>query len=190
MIRHDATGRKTSVPVVLPLVEATIEDSGHITVVVDGEAYLPRTPLSRANLRAQIAALAADRATPLRVHVREPGGGTFTDVVTPEDAALLSAPTAPAPAPESPSATSTGAEAEPFQVTGEGPVVGLTGSGFLPGEHVAFAVIVLRQQADADGTAVLHLPGSLTNRKPGPFVLFGQTSGTLVLADPFGGDQR
>lgn len=186
MIRRDATAHTMTIPVVLPLVEATITGGEQITVVLDGQVYEPQTPLTRANLRAQITTLASARGTPLRVQVKDADGRTFTDIITPAD--TTPAPAAPAPH-QAHSAGSAGGEAEPFQITGPGGVVvGLSGSGFLPGEHVAFAVIVLRRQADADGTAVLHLPAALTMRKPGPFVLFGQTSGTLVRADPFGGD--
>lgn len=193
MIRHESAPAAT-IPIALPLVEVTIASDGHITVMVDGEPHMPRTPLTRANLQDQVTALATAYATPVRVQVTEMDGATFTDVVLPEDAAQAPRP-APAPRPAAennpPESTDAGADGESFRVSEpDGLVIGLTGSGFLPGEHVAFAAIVVRRQADDDGTVVLRLPASLTSRRPGPFVLFGQTSGTLVLADPFGGDQR
>lgn len=194
MIRHETHERPAPVPVILPLVEVAIPDNGPITIRVDGVRLEPSTPLDRSTLRAQLAELARVRNTALRVRVTEGDLPPFTDIVTPDDAA----PAGPGPSdvvradnePE-PAAAAQADSADTFRVDDvDGVVVGLNGEGFLPGEHVAFAVIVTRDQASDDGTASLRLPTALLQRRPGPFVLFGQTSGTLVLVDPFGGDQR
>ncbi|QAY63551.1 hypothetical protein ET495_10155 [Xylanimonas allomyrinae] len=208
MIRHDTRERPAPTPITLPLVEVTIPDDGLITVAIDGTPLTPTTPLDRSTLRAQIIELARARGTALQVRITEGNLPPFTDVITPDDTAAAPelagparsvvpaepgdvAPAArPGPSREGPRlAVSTPSET-PFHVVDDGTVVGLTGEGFLPGEHVAFAVIVTRHVADDGGTASLRLRGGLLQRRLGPFVLFGQTSGTLVLADPFGGDQR
>lgn len=194
MIRHESRERPASVPVVLPLVEVAIPDDGPITVTFDGARLEPSTPLDRSTLRAQLVEFARVRNTALRVRVTESDLPPFTDIVTADDGA----PARPCQSdvdrgsvelePTTPAQTE---PAETFRVDDlDGVVVGLTGDGFLPGEHVAFAVIITRNQAADDGTASLRLPTALLQRQPGPFVLFGQTSGTLVLVDPFGGDQR
>ncbi|MCL1872249.1 MAG: hypothetical protein FWF90_17810 [Promicromonosporaceae bacterium] len=190
MIRHEARERPAPVPITLPLVEVTIPDVGPISVAVDGVALEPSTPLDRSTLRAQIIELARVRDTALRVRVTESGRPPFTDIVTPDDPDTHPGSSTVVPARVDLEPATRVAPA-PFLVDDvDGVVVGLAGDGFLPGEHVAFAVIVTRNQADDDGTASARLPTALLQGRPGPFVLFGQTSGTLVLADPFGGDQR
>lgn len=193
MIRHETRERAAPVPIVLPLVEVSIPDVGPITVAVDGVRLEPSTPLDRSTLRAQLVELARARDVALQVRVAEGGLPPFTDIVTPDDAT----PGCPGPSGIDRSDAKPGRaaslqtdSAETFRVDDDGVVVGLSGDGFIPGEHVAFAVIVTRNQADDDGTASLRLPTALLQRRAGPFVLFGQTSGTLVLVDPFGGDQR
>lgn len=194
MIGHETRERPAPVPVVLPRVEVAIPDNGPITVTVDGTRLEPSTPLDRSTLRAHLVELARVRNTALQVRITEGHRPPFTDIVTPDDAA----PAGPSPSdvvradtePE-PAAAAQADSAETFRVDDvDGVVVGLTGDGFLPGEHVAFAVIVARNQAAEDGTASVRLPTALLQRRTGPFVLFGQTSGTLVLVDPFGGDHR
>ena len=150
--------------------------------------------MDRSTLRAQLVELAQVRNTALRVRVTEGNLPPFTDIVTADDGAPARPSTSDVDrgsAEPEPATRARADSAETFRVDDlDGVVVGLTGDGFLPGEHVAFAVIVTRNQAADDGTASLRLPTSLLRRQPGPFVLFGQTSGTLVLVDPFGGDQR
>ncbi|GAB2469285.1 hypothetical protein [Xylanimonas ulmi] len=209
MIRHETRERPAPPPIALPLVEVTIPDDGQFTVTVDGVRLESTTPLDRSTLRAQIIELARARDTALQVRVTEGDLPSSTDVVTPDD--VYTAPSLAGPAESAapgaagdavppagqvhhqegtPSGTPTSSATTPFHVSDDGVVLGLTGDGFLPGEHVAFAVIVTRHVADDDGTASLRLPTGLLSHRPGPLVLFGQTSGTLVLADPFGGDQR
>lgn len=193
MIRQGTRERPAPVPVVLPFVDVAIPDDGPIAVTVDGVRLDSSAPLARSTLRAQLVELARVRDTALRVRISEGDLPPFTDIITPDDRAPttprpsgdLDADAKPEPAPVAPADTD-----DTFRVDDvAGVVVGLTGDGFIPGEHVAFAVIVTRNQAAEDGTASLRLPTALLQRRPGPFVLFGQTSGTLVLVDPFGGDQ-
>jgi len=174
------------VPAVLPLVEAAIADDETITVAVDGTLLTPSDPVTRENLRAHLVALSAERGTPCKVRVKQADGRSFIDFVTPDEASHAPVP----PSGDSPVAVPVPVQREPFELTDtDGLLVGLCGAGFLPGEPVAFAVVVTDIDADDDGAAVLRLPAAALTRRPGPFVLFGQRSGTLVVADPFGGDR-
>jgi hypothetical protein len=210
--------RREQVPVVLPRVEVIVTGDDVESVTVDGEPATLTTPLHRGNLHAQMIELARMKGLPLDVRIVDDGRQVFVAVVTPEDgdgvgpsqdvavgpnqtviegrpavgvAAEDVAPPVTALVNQAANATTDPADPEPFHATDpDDVIVGLTGDGFLPGEYVAFAVIVSRAEANPDGTATLRLPAAVVGHKPGPFVLFGQTSGTLVLADPFGGDRR
>lgn len=151
------------VPVVMPLVEVTIDQAGKLDVHLDREPYSVDGALQREDLSRVLTEIANDLGTPARVEIREPDGSTFTDIVTP------SLPT-PAPA------------AEPKPNTALFSAFGIAGDGFAPGEEVAVAVIVARQLANENGTAQLRLPPALLADRPG-VVLFGRTSGTIALGD-------
>lgn len=145
-----STARITG-PVVVPVVEFTVHADGSMTVTVDGAPHTP-PPFAPAWRRESFPAilddLAARHATPLRVHVREADGSTFTDIITPprprttaqpwnhdQDQAVASA-VAPPPGGAVPAVL--------HQVTG---------AGFVPGEDVAVAIIHAHSDAGSDGTA-------------------------------------
>src|SRR5690606_34278133 len=73
------------IPVVLPLVRVTVDDTGTLSVTVDDEP-LPdeASALTRGELRPLLDRIATDRGSALRVEVHEPDGKVFTDFHTPE----------------------------------------------------------------------------------------------------------
>lgn len=149
------------VPVVMPLVEVTIDKEGFLSVLLDREPYSADGALQRDDLKQVLDDIAADLGTPIRVQVYEADTSTFTDIVTPDRSKLR------AVKPVKQAAASIGV---------------VTGDGFLPNEGVAVAVVVTHQIASVDGTARLRLPPALLEAHPGLVILMGQKSGTVMLS--------
>lgn len=154
--RGNAPGSR-HVPVVLPLVEIDVDDTGMINVRLDREPYRSSEALYREDLSSALDAITIDLGTPARVEIREPDGSRFTDIVTPASSA-----------PESQSKVTPELRPEPFN------------GGFIPGERIAVAVVVAHQLAAVDGTAQLRLPAALMADRFG-VVLLGRSSGTLIV---------
>ncbi len=148
------------VPVVLPLVDVTIEKDGTAVVAIDAEPYDASAPIDRTSLAKVIHAIADDKG-PVRVHVTESDGSEFTDVVVPGPP---------------------GADASPNDRIASTPGIG--GNGFLPDEDVDVAVIVARQKADSAGTAQMRVPPALLAGRTGVLVLIGRTSRVVTVCDP------
>ena len=146
------------IPVVLSVVHVAIDADGVLAVDVDGVPQDAEQPRTRADLRAVIDEITSDLGAPVRVEVREADGSTYADIATPPEA----------PAPEA-------AEPPP---TLSAPA--LAGAGFQPGEEVALAYVVLRQNADAEGNASLNLPPALLAATRGGLVLLGLSSMTVT----------
>jgi len=147
------------VPVVMPLVEVSVDKDGYLTVTLDREPYSADGALQRDDLRGLLDAIAADLGTPVRVEVHENDGCTFTDFVTPKR---------PEPTPAARRALAS--------------TFGICGGGFIAGERVEVCVVVARQVANDDGTAQLRLPPALLADHPN-VVLVGRTSGTVALSE-------
>lgn len=149
------------VPVVMPLVEVSVDQDGNLTVLLDREPYSADGALRRDDLKRLLPEIAADLGTPVRVEVHENDGSTFTDIVTP-----------PRDAPVAAAAPERKALASAF---------GISGEGFTAGEQVEVCIVVARQIADKDGTAHLRLPPALLADHPG-VVLVGRSSGAVALS--------
>lgn len=152
------------VPVVLPLVQVSIDEHGMLDVVLDREPYDAEGPLVRADLRRVLDAITSDLRCPVRVEIREPDGSVFTDIATPD------------PEQDQPSPSSTVRPAD-IRAPNE-----IAGDGFLADEQVAVAVVVTHHVADQDGTARLRLPPALLADLPGVVVLLGRTSGAVAVS--------
>jgi hypothetical protein len=151
------------VPVVMPLVEVTVDEAGYLSVLLDREPYSADGSLQRDDLKHVLDDIAAELGTPIRVEVHEADDSAFTDIITPPRHMPV-APTTSGPRT---------ALASPF---------GIAGEGFTAGEKVAVCVVVARQVADDDGTAQLRLPPALLADHPG-VVLVGRSSGTIALSE-------
>lgn len=149
------------VPVVMPLVEVTVDQAGYLNVLLEREPYAADGALRREDLEKVLDDVAADLGTPVRVEVNEADGLTFTDIVTPSVRP----------------GRSVGRIKSATTSVGE-----VTGDGFTPNEQVAIAVVVAHQVAGNDGTARLRLPPALLAAHPGLVVLMGQTSGTVMVS--------
>lgn len=146
-----------------------------MTVTVDGAPYLPE-PFApdwrRESFPAILDALAARHRTPLRVQVREADGSTFTDIITPPRERPTARPWE-GPTPETVSPPISAA-----------PVLRqVAGSGFVPGEDVAVAIIHAHTDASPDGTArTLLTSEQAVAAVTGEVILLGRVSGTLVVS--------
>ena len=152
------------VPVVMPLVEVTVDEQGSVSVLLDQEPYSADGSLERHDLKGVLDDIAGDLGTPIRVEVHEADASTFTDIVTPPRRT---------PPPEPNAVARRAALASPFGVAGE---------GFTAGEEVAVCVVVARRVADDGGTAQLRLPAALLAEHPA-VVLVGRSSGTIAISD-------
>lgn len=163
-------------PMVVPVVEFTIAADGSMIVTVDGVPYLPE-PFAPAWRRESfptiLDTLTARYRTPLRVQVREADGSTFTDIITPPRER-------PAPTPWEVPTTAT---ATPPPVSTAPPVLHeVVGSGFVPGEDVAVAIIHAHSDASGDGVArALLTAEQAAAAVMGEVILLGRVSGTLTI---------
>ena len=146
------------IPVVLSVVHVAIDDDGVMAVDVDGVPRDSGQSRTRRDLRAVIDEITSELGAPVRVEVREADGSTYSDIATP--------PESPAPAAAEPSPTTS--------------TPSLAGAGFQPGEEVALAYVVVRQNADADGKASLNLPPALLAATRGGLVILGMSSRTVT----------
>lgn len=146
------------IPVVLSVVHVAVDAEGVLTVDVDGVPRDSEESRTRGDLRAVIDEITSDLGAPVRVEVREADGSTFTDVATPRESSAAAA-AEPSPSSRPPA---------------------LAGAGFQPGEEVALAYVVARQNADSEGNASLNLPPALIAATRGGLVLLGMTSRTVT----------
>lgn len=151
------------IPVVLSVVHVAIDADGVLAVDIDGVPRESEQSRTRGDLRTVIDEITAELGVPVRVEVREADGSTYADIATP---------------PESPALT-TAAEASPTP-----PAPALAGGGFQPGEEVALAYVVVRQNADATGNASLNLPPALLAATRDGLFLLGMTSRTVTPFEP------
>ena len=171
-------------PLVVPVVEFTVHEDGSMTVTMDGARHSspPFAPgWRRESFPMILDELTARLQTPLRVHVREADGSTFTDIITPPRTRRTDLPSALV-TPTSllsaspPMAATRRATAELHQVSG---------SGFVSGEDVAIAIIHAHSDAAGDGSArALLTPEQVASAHTGEVILFGRISGTIVIGRP------
>lgn len=63
-------------------------------------------------------------------------------------------------------------------------IPGISGTGFRPGEPIAVAYVLLKDVADADGVAAVHLPPSvIAGRRAAGMVLMGLESKIATLVE-------
>lgn len=146
------------IPVILTTVRFDIGDNGRLEVTVDGQPHAEDRRLFRDDLRSVLDEITASLGTAVRVDVHEADGTTYSDIETPAE---NRAPDA--------------IESEPEPATSA-----LAGAGFRPGEQVALAYVVARQEADADGHAAITLPPALLAATRDRLVLLGLTSLTVA----------
>jgi hypothetical protein len=170
------------VPVVLPHVLITVTDGDELTVVVDGVPYLPPEfsgPWRRSSFGPILDALSDESRVPLRVEVREVDGSVFTDIITPH--ARRSRTARPADLPSaSPVPPPPAAPAQEVPA-----LVALEGEGFVPGEDVAVAIVVMHGEGGPTGRARGLVEADALGQSPTrEVILLGRISGTVAIGHP------
>lgn len=171
--RDDRTTMR--VPVVMPLVEVSVDADGYLTVVLDRQPYVADSTLRRDGLQELVEGIAADLGTPIRVEVHEADNVLYADIIIPTTPAPgpTPAPAAPVPTQAATGRTVTG--------TALASAFGVSAEGFTAGEQVQVCLVVARQTADDSGAAQLRLPPALLAEHP-EVVLVGRTSGVVAFA--------
>jgi hypothetical protein len=161
------------VPVVMPLVEVTVDSNGYLTVLLDREPYVADRTLRRDALQALLEGIATELGTPIRVEVHEADNALYADIIIPTTPAPDSTP-APVP-----TQASTG---RAVMGTALASAFGVSAEGFTAGEQVQVCLVVARQNADPSGTAQLRLPPALLAEHL-EVVLVGRSSGVVALSE-------
>ncbi|TYL51676.1 hypothetical protein FXB39_07775 [Nocardioides sp. BGMRC 2183] len=157
----------------LPHVEITINETGHVTVALDDEPYSDNLELDRSGIQRVINDVTADHG-PVRVHITEYDGSEFTDVALPD-----AKPTDNT----DPSSHNTPHEfpLPPSELAAHPMTAGITGTGLQPDEEVHLALVVASHTADTDGTVEVRLPPAVLRRTGVQLLLVGATSGHTVV---------
>jgi hypothetical protein len=160
-----------TIPVVLPVVRVTVDESGSLTLALDGQPYASQGRLARSDLRRLLTALTRESQGPVRVEVTEADGTTYTDIAAPADEAVNAEPHGQ---------HQINAETRPH-ITPSMP--GLDGAGFKPGEQVAVAFVLRRQTADENGITSLRLPPAMLATHKASLILVGLDSKVMTPLD-------
>lgn len=160
------------VPVVLPLLDVTVTETGTLDVTFDGEAFPApedETAWSRASFGRLLDAATRERELSVRVEVHETDGTSFTDLIPARP--RRTPPAEPEPTPET--------EDEPA-LPG---LVEVTADGFVAGEDVDACLVLASTDATGDGTARVLLDPANLPTGTGMILLVGRISGHVHAQD-------
>lgn len=177
--------RSKTDPTAVVMVRIIVAEDGTLSVTVDGAPYLPpefSPPWRRSAYPHIVDAISQHTGQTLRVDVIEIDGRVITDYRTPPKPRpvipeLAAAPVVAAPQPSVPQ------PAAPVETVPR--FAQLAGSGFVPGEDVAVAVIISHTETAPNGIARALIDSRYLAACPtGEAILVGRISGTLVLGRP------
>lgn len=176
--------RSKTDPTAVVMVRIIVAEDGTLSVTVDGAPYLPpefSPPWRRSAYPHIVEAISQHTGQTLRVDVIEIDGRLITDYRTPPKPRPASpdpvaAPVVAAPQPSAP---------QPAPMPTAPRFAQLAGSGFVPGEDVAVAVIISYTETAPNGIARALIDSRYLAACPtGEAILVGRISGTLVLGRP------
>ncbi|WP_125100231.1 hypothetical protein [Leucobacter chromiireducens] len=175
--------RSKTDPTAVVMVRIVVAEDGTLSVTVDGAPYLPpefSPPWRRSAYPHIVDAISQHTGQTLRVDVIEIDGRVITDYRTPPK---------PRPVIPEPAAAPVAAAPQPAAPAAPVPAVPrfaqLAGSGFVPGEDVAVAVIISHTETAPNGVARALIDSRYLAACPtGEAILVGRISGTLVLGRP------
>ncbi|WP_053382634.1 hypothetical protein [Leucobacter celer] len=162
------------------MVRIVVADDGNMTVTVDGAPYLPpefSPPWRRASFPAIVDAISQQTGRTLRVDVIETDGRTITDFYTPRTPRKAE--------PQTPAAESSVQAAPPAEPAPPPRLMQFAGSGMIPGEEVAVAIIIAHAESGPDGIARALIDSRYLEHSPtGEAVLLGRISATVCVGQP------
>ncbi|WP_243752932.1 hypothetical protein [Leucobacter ruminantium] len=162
------------------MVRIVVADDGTLTVSVDGAPYLPpefSPPWRRASFPAIVDAISQQTGRTLRVDVIETDGRTITDFYTPRTPRKAEPQTSAAE-----SSVQAASAAEPAPAPR---LMQFAGSGMIPGEEVAVAIIIAHAESGPDGIARTLIDSRYLEHSPtGEAVLLGRISATVCVGQP------
>ncbi|KKI20800.1 MULTISPECIES: hypothetical protein [unclassified Leucobacter] len=167
---------------VMVMVRMVVQDDGTLHVTVDGAPYLPvefAPPWRRASYPHIVDAISDGRpGQTLRVDVIETDGRVVTDFRVPRR-------TAPAPAPAPVLAqqhVSRTVEAQTVPAPARPRLAEFAGSGFVPGEDVAVAIVIAHTETSPDGISRTLIDARYLDHAPTrEVILLGRISGTICI---------
>ncbi|SDL39007.1 hypothetical protein [Microbacterium azadirachtae] len=186
MSKRARTKADTSVVV---MVRMAVQDDGTLHVTVDGGPYLPAEfapPWRRASYPHIVDAISDQRpGQTLRVDVIETDGRVITDYRVPPKPRRTAAAASPAPVPAqqhvSQAVEAAQAPPEPVQLR----LAEFAGSGFVPGEDVAVAIVIAHTETGPDGLSRTLIDARYLDHAPThEVILLGRISGTICIGQP------
>ncbi|WP_336629849.1 MULTISPECIES: hypothetical protein [unclassified Microbacterium] len=174
---------------VIVMVRMLVQGDGTLHVTVDGAPYLPAEfapPWRRASFPHIVDAISDQRpGQTLRVDVVETDGRVITDYRVPPKPRRTAPTPAPTPLPTQQHVSQT---VEPPQVSSE-PVQSrlaeFAGSGFMPGEDVAVAIVIAHTETGPDGISRALVDARYLDHAPTrEVILLGRISGTIYIGQP------
>lgn len=177
---------------VVVMVRMLVQDDGTLHVTVDGAPYLPAEfapPWRRASYPHIVDAISDQRpGQTLRIDVIETDGRVITDYRVPPKPRRT--PPAPAPMPAQQHVAQAIApapapvEADPT-VHASPRLAEFAGTGFVPGEDVAVAIVIAHTETGPDGISRALIDARyLDHAHTREAILFGRISGTVCIGRP------
>ncbi|WP_447949576.1 hypothetical protein [Microbacterium aurum] len=171
---------------VVVMVRMVVQDDGTLHVTVDGAPYLPAEfapPWRRASFPHIVDAISDQRpGQTLRVDVVEVDGRVITDYRVPPKPRRTAPAPAPAPVPaQQHLSQATETTSEPARPR----LAEFTGSGFVPGEDVAVAIVIAHTETGPDGISRTLIDARYLDHAPTrEVILLGRISGTICIGQP------
>lgn len=169
---------KPAAPVGVVMVRIVVAEDDTLAVTVDGAPFLPSEfspPWRRGSFPAIVDAIREQTDCTIRVDVIETDGRTMTDFYTPRSRRT--------PPPEAQPVQQVPQSAVPVPVVPR--LVQFAGSGMVPGEDVAVAIVIAHTETGPDGIARALIDSRYLDHAPtGEVILLGRISATVCIGTP------
>lgn len=160
------------------MVRIVVAEDGTLAVTVDGAPFLPpefSPPWRRGSFPAIVDAIREQTGSTIRVDVIETDGRTMTDFYTPRPRRT--------PPPEAQPVQQVSQSAVPVPAVPR--LVQFAGSGMVPGEDVAVAIVIAHTETGPDGIARALIDSRYLDHAPtGEVILLGRISATVCIGAP------